>query len=72
MLEVDGVKASTASDLMNVLPCCMRLHCGDVQKPKKNQTGYWRLKTEPNRTKFEKSEPNQPYKARINNRKKTR
>jgi len=40
---------------------CMRLHCGDVQKPKpKNRTGYLRFKTEPNRTEFEKSEPTQP------------
>jgi len=37
MREVDGVKAYTASDPLDVSPTCMRLHwglCGDVQKPK--------------------------------------
>jgi len=39
------------------------LHCGGVQipKPKKTETEYLRLKTEPNRTEFEKSKPTQPY-----------
>ena len=36
---------------------------GDVRKPKpkKTETVYLRLKTEPNRTEVEKSKPTQPY-----------
>jgi len=65
MCEVDAVKASTASDPLDVLPttCALKnfivVLC-ENQNQKKNETGYFRLKTEPNRTEFEKSKPTQP------------
>ena len=57
MREVDGVKAYTASDPVDVLPT-VRIHCGDVRKPKPKKPKPV-LEIE-NRIEFEKSKPTQP------------
>ena len=65
MREVDGVKAYAASDPLDVLPtACAFIADFAVMREnrnrKKTETGYSRLKTEPNRTEFEKSKLTQP------------
>jgi len=61
LLDVDGAKASTASDALDVLPtACAFIAVMCKKRNRKNRTVYLRLKTEPHRTKFEKSEATSP------------
>ena len=39
--------------------------CANAETEKKTETEYLRLKSEPNRTEFEKSKPTQPYSSAI-------
>jgi len=63
VLEVDGVKASTASDPLDVLPAaCTFIVVMCKTETENNRTGYLRLKTKSN---LKKSEPTQPYSMHI-------
>jgi len=57
MRAVDGVKAYTASDTVDVLPTA----CAFIAVMCENRNRYLRLKIEQNQTKFDESKPIQPY-----------
>jgi len=58
MREVDGVKAYTASDPLDVLPTpCAFIVVMCENRNRKNRNRYLRFK---NRTEFSKSKPTQP------------
>jgi len=61
MLEDDGVKASTASDPLDVLSsACAFIAVMCKNRNRKNWTGYLRLKTELNRIEPNLKNPNRP------------
>ena len=78
LISCSNEKQTFIVKLMNAGSVCLRLFLRILQKhrrlyrdrrgavrkpkPKKTETVYLRLKTEPNRTEVEKSKPTQPYK----------